>query len=65
MANCKQDEETKNEETIRRLCNDVPVTVFIAEPLKGRLIVDDQPGETPEEKAQHQAYVDLITKWKP
>lgn len=60
MANRKQ-----NEQTIRRLREDVPVTVFIAEPLKGRLIVDAQPGEPPDETAQRQGFVDLITKWKP
>jgi len=63
MTNRKHD-ETEDEE-LRRLHGDRPMTVFIAEPLKGRLIVDDQPGETPEEKAQRQAFVDLITKWKP
>jgi len=43
--------------------NDLPVTVFMASPLTERMIVDACDDDTPEELAQRQRNVDVITGW--
>ena len=61
MMNRKQ-----NEKTIKRLCVDVPLRVFIAEPLpNGRFVVDRRPEDSQEELDEPQAMADAITGWKP
>ena len=40
-----------------------PVTVYMAEHLEGRMIVDASDDDTPEEVAQRQRNVDVLTGW--
>ena len=42
---------------------DAPLSVFVAEPLAGRLTTDVRDGDTPEDVAQRQEYLDIITGW--
>ena len=60
----KKDIETNqkhDERTISALSKETPVTVFIAEPLKSRLITDPRAGDTPEDVASRQEYLDIVT----
>ena len=60
----KKDIETNqkhDERTISALSKETPVTVFLAEPLKSRLITDPRVGDTPEDVASRQEYLDVIT----
>lgn len=43
--------------------DDAPLNVFIAEPITSRLITDAQEGDTPEDVARRQEYLDLVTGW--
>lgn len=44
--------------------NDLPITVFMAQPLAQRMVVDACDDDTAEEVAQRQKNVDLITGWE-
>ncbi|MBI5164366.1 MAG: hypothetical protein HY985_10745 [Magnetospirillum sp.] len=43
--------------------DDAPMTVFLAEPTTERLITDPRDGDTPEDVASRQEYLDIITGW--
>ncbi|MEB0139068.1 MULTISPECIES: hypothetical protein [unclassified Undibacterium] len=51
------------EQEITCLNNNLPITVFIAEPLTERMIIDADEDDTPEEIAQRQRNIDILTGW--
>ena len=58
------EDQRQNDQEIAYLANaSAPITVFIAEPLKGRMIVDACDDDTPEEVAQRQRNIDVLTGW--
>lgn len=52
-----------NQNKIRDIARDVPLTVFIAEPITERLITNPRDDDTPDEVVKRQEYLDLISGW--
>lgn len=52
-----------NQNKIRDISRDVPLTVFIAEPSTKRLITNPRADDTSDELTKRQAYLDLISGW--
>ena len=55
--------QDQNKKATADLAKDVPVTVFIAEPLKKRLRTNPRAGDTLAAVAARQDYLDMITGW--
>ena len=51
-----------NQNKIKDISRDIPLTVFIAEPIAERLITNPRDDDTPDELAKRQAYLDLILR---
>lgn len=52
-----------NQQKINNLSIDIPLSVFLAEPIVERLITDPQEGDTPSDVVARQSYLDTITGW--
>ena len=59
-----QTNQKNDEQEIAYLTNNnLPITVFMAEPLTERMIIDADEDDTPEETAQRQSNIDILTGW--